>query len=401
MIENLKLILLLVSLTTLLSCDDDKQPEPLGELLISYEEIARVHRDEITANNFGSDSLVNQMAEWSTVYKISYRTESPSGGDIVASGAVVRPDGNKALPLLSYQHDTFILTSWTPSEFSNRNPGNRLWSGIMLASLGYLVSAPDYLGYGATRDLIHPYHHASSLATASYDMILATQELSEIASIPIDQKLFLSGFSEGGYATIALQKYMEETHPEVTITASSAGAGAYYLSDAGNSVLSRDEYPIAGFLGLLFNGYDDVYNLEGDMSRFFQEPYGSLIDGGLFDGNLAGDQAEQLLTTDLNRLLQPKFKSDYLDPSVSLPLRDKLEENDLIYWAPKSRTFLYHGANDAIVDVSSAQTAYENFVNNGSKEVELIVFPNLGHSDAYNPYFQATIQQFEKILSNE
>ena len=43
----------------------------------------------------------------------------------------------------------------------------------IFASSAMIVSMPDYLGYGVSSNLPHPYEHGKSLATASYDMLKA------------------------------------------------------------------------------------------------------------------------------------------------------------------------------------------------------------------------------------
>ena len=92
-------------------------------------------------------------------------------------------------------------------------PNSEIWSAVsLLASTGYVVSAPDYLGYGASKALPHPYEHAASLASASADMLRATREFCQQQAVSVTQKNFLLGYSEGGYATMALHKYLEANY---------------------------------------------------------------------------------------------------------------------------------------------------------------------------------------------
>jgi len=98
-------------------------------------------------------------------YRLTYRTHTPDGQETTASGAVLVPVATTALQVLSYQHGTLLPSSegQAPSYYAQ---GSDVWSVVsVLASTGYVVSAPDYLGYGASKALPHPYEHAASLAS--------------------------------------------------------------------------------------------------------------------------------------------------------------------------------------------------------------------------------------------
>lgn len=154
--------------------------------------------------------LVGALARYPIrAYRLTYRTHAPDGQEITASGAALVPVGAGELPVLSYQHGTIMPASETqaPSYYAT---GSDVWSVVsVLASTGYVVSAPDYIGYGASKALPHPYEHAASLASASADMLRATREFCQQQSVAVNQKNFLLGYSEGGYATMALHKLLE------------------------------------------------------------------------------------------------------------------------------------------------------------------------------------------------
>jgi len=94
-------------------------------------------------------------------YRLTYRTRTPEGAETTASGAVLVPVATGPLPVLSYQHGTLEPSSETqaPSYYA---AGSDVWSVVsVLASTGFVVSAPDYIGYGASKALPHPYEHAA------------------------------------------------------------------------------------------------------------------------------------------------------------------------------------------------------------------------------------------------
>jgi dienelactone hydrolase len=158
------------------------------------------------------------------VYKITYRTVDAAGTEVQASGAAVVPVMNHPAALLSHQHGTITSESGAPSNYGN---SSEVWSaGTVLASSGYVVSAPDYLGYGAAKNISHPYEHRATLASASRDMLRAVRELCVTEKVALNGQLFLTGYSEGGYATMSLHKLLEEEHAdEFTVTASAPAPG--------------------------------------------------------------------------------------------------------------------------------------------------------------------------------
>eukprot|EP00481_Brizalina_sp_1-RS-2013_P002390 TRINITY_DN6265_c0_g1_i1.p1 TRINITY_DN6265_c0_g1~~TRINITY_DN6265_c0_g1_i1.p1 ORF type:complete len:113 (-),score=5.64 TRINITY_DN6265_c0_g1_i1:140-478(-) len=84
---------------------------------------------------------------------------------------------------------------------------------------------PDYLGYGVSSNYPHPFQHRKTLGSTSFDMIMAVKEgLNFADNLIINDKLFITGYSEGGFATLALQKHIEEnSNLEVTMSAPASG----------------------------------------------------------------------------------------------------------------------------------------------------------------------------------
>src|SRR5687768_12869057 len=91
-----------------------------------------------------------------TAYRITYNTTNTDGSPVVASGAVFIPDKKAPLPLLNYDHGTFF-----PSQEKNApsylHSGSELLVGKLFSGAGFLVVLPDYIGYGSTKNIKHPY----------------------------------------------------------------------------------------------------------------------------------------------------------------------------------------------------------------------------------------------------
>ena len=173
-------------------------------------------------------------------YSIVYETIDQFGEVTIASGLISYPnDANAAFPVISFQHGTQIRRGSAPS----MNGFNDLV--LWLTTAGYIFIEPDYLGLGVS-EMLHPYHLKDVTASSVIDMIRATEHFcDQLSDIQYNDQLFLAGYSEGGYATMATVKEIEDNlSDEFDITVSFPMAGAYDLSGTMvDLMLSEEPYP--------------------------------------------------------------------------------------------------------------------------------------------------------------
>ena len=333
--------------------------------------------------------LVGSLARYSVrVYRLTYATRNTDGQAITASGALLVPVAPAAVPVISYQHGTLQPDeeNRAPSYYS---PSSEVWSAVsVLAATGYVVSAPDYIGYGASKNLPHPYEHAASLASASADMLRAAREFCAKEQVSVNQKNFLLGYSEGGYATMALHKLLEEKYAtELPVTASAPGAGAYHKSAFAKYIIGSSQ-PL-NFLSTyvwVLRTYDRVYQLNRPFSFYYQEPYATRLQADPFSA--VPEQATELFA--------PGFRQAVLtgsDASLAATLRD----NDLYDWKPRAPLALFHGTQDDYVPYFNSEDAYNAMRARGAAKVELRPIPGGTHFTAapvYTLQAYAFISQF-------
>ena len=180
-------------------------------------------------------------------------------------------DHTKSFPVASYQHGTTIDDENVPSVtgMSMSNQEVSLISMIMSSS-GYIIMLPDYIGLGSSGGY-HPYIIADTYPPAITNMIRAVKQMSgEIDnenSFMYNNQLYLLGYSEGGYATMAAQRDIEYSMiSEFNLTASFPMAGPYDLSGTMVDLyLSINYYPQPYYVAnVLFNHldyYDSLDNL--------------------------------------------------------------------------------------------------------------------------------------------
>lgn len=311
------------------------------------------------------------------VYRLTYHTHSPDGQEVTASGALLVPTAPTALPVLSYQHGTLVPSqeSTAPSYYA---ASSEVWSAVsVVASAGYVVSAPDYIGYGASKALPHPYEHAASLASASADMLRAAREFCQQQGIQVSQKNYLLGYSEGGYATMALHKYLQEKYAAtLPVAASAPGAGAYHKTAFASYILQSTQ-PLS-FLSTyvwVLRTYDRVYALNRPYSFYYQEPYATQLQADPFAA----------VPTQQSQLFAASFRQAVLNSSDAA-LNNALADNDIYDWKPTAPVALFHGTADDYVPFFNSQDAYDAMQQRGATQVELHPIPGGTHFTSVTAY---------------
>jgi pimeloyl-ACP methyl ester carboxylesterase len=328
-------------------------------------------------------------------YRLAYETIDPLGGRTRASGALLLPVNVGApLPLVSYQHGTIAQTNEAPSSMSILTEAG---VGVAFATSGYAAVVPDYLGLGESPGL-HPYHHARSEASACVDMLRAARVFCQTNGVPLDDRLFLCGYSQGGHATMALLREIETFHQvEFPVTACAAMAGAYDL--AGVTVedfLSSRIQPNPYYFLYLLGAYQSVYHLAPSLADLFAPPYDTKLPP-LLNGATPEDSINAAMPGTPSLVLKPQVLAEFR-ANPGHPLRLALEDNTLIHWRPASPLRLYHCAADDNVAFANSQVALNSFHKQGAAQVQLIdPMPTANHTGCALPALKAAKDWFDTL----
>lgn len=316
--------------------------------------------------------------------KIIYETIDYHGNPTFASGAFLFPnkDTIAGWPLASYQHGTIMKKTNAPSQ---RLGGEKI-IGLYMASDGYAMSLPDYLGLGEGPGF-HPYTHAKSEATATVDMLRAVKNYCAAEGIILNDQLFLVGYSQGGHATMAAVRELETLHQdEFTVTASAPMAGPYDVSGAQAEVITSDStYPTPGYLPFILYSYNMVYEIYDDVREVIKDEWDSIIHP-LMDGYTGIGEMNQLCPSVPNQILEPAVLAEFRS-NPDFFMYDILADNDLYKeWIPNAPMRLFYCEGDDQVTYRNSIIAYDAFVARGATNVELYhTDPNLNHGDCALP----------------
>jgi len=298
------------------------------------------------------------------VYKLVYRTEV-NNREIKASGLVCLPDGEGDYPVLCFQNGTNTENNNAPSEFFI-SPLYQMVEAV--ASTGYIVVIPDYPGFGESADIPHPYLIKEPTVRSIVDMLYALNEIpGEIMDgVSVLNEYSLIGYSQGGWATLALHKALElDYDDDFNLKGSACGAGPYNLSMLFNGMIGNDYYSMPVYLGYIINAYSAYDQFTNNVNEILNQPYAGLL-SSLYTGELSSDEINAELTTSIPELLTSSFIEGFTDSPNYATVREALVRNSITGWKTEVPLYFVHGDSDTQVDPSTTINIYDEMMEAGT-----------------------------------
>lgn len=307
-------------------------------------------------------------------YRVTYETKDLENNSTVVSGLICLPaDLSKRYPVLCYQHGTSGTDAEVPS-----NLGFDAAFPIALCGKGYVTFAPDYLGLGVSQG-IHPYVHAASEAWVAADMLYATYDFAAQKNVAVNDQVFITGYSQGGHAAMALHRMLEQQQPGTfTVTASAPMSGPYSIGEVMRDlILSGNTYSRPGYLintlvsyqhvyGDIFTNIDEAFNpaYQDLVHQFFNEEI-SLSEMDIELSALLLEQEGAIIPV---KVLRPSYVDQIIsDPNHPANLR--MVQNNTYDWAPAAPTRLFYCMADEQVPFENSTLAAAVMQDNGAADV--------------------------------
>lgn len=329
----------------------------------------------LAESRLGPDSTLAPRYDVSN-YRITYTTTDKNGQRVSASGLVSVPvkPASAPSPVLSYQHATTFRNDEAPS--IKVEPGE---PPIVLSSLGYIVVSPDYVGFGSTQGLDHPYLTAEPTAHSVVDLLVAARTWRWEQGVQDNGQLFLAGYSEGGYATMAAHRALQQAGGLLgqQLLASAPGAGPYDVQ------MTLDE-------------------LRSDLPRWLRELFSP--------GNLRN--APESVRNEVRRLLVRQLLPDDADVAYQTLFIDRYLADDReaiardhsvhLGWKPEAPMYLFHGQGDQTVPYAVSISALNALRDAGASEVTLTdcATSDLGHTGCVPEYFNFVVERFGRLAQD-
>ena len=217
------------------------------------------------------------------MYHIEYATVGGADEATTASAALMVPTGTGSSctgerPIVLYAHGTRTDRGFNMAD--TQNPESLLLAAVF-ASQGYIVVAPNYAGYDTSTLPYHPYLIADQQSKDMIDALHAARTALPLASVTLTKdsgKLYLTGYSQGGYVALATQRAMEADG--MPVTAAAPMSGPYAVAAFADAVFYGEVNGGATISStLLLTAYQAAYhNIYNTASEVFEPQYASGID---------------------------------------------------------------------------------------------------------------------------
>lgn len=387
-----RLLIIGVCIAWLTGCgSQDDSSTGIRGTLVSIESIGfypTVLLEQTLANNNTPVPIVPRFNV--IAYRVVYLTPDAEGNLVEASGALFVPVGADNLPMISLQH----FTQTERSAVASVSPVEYGPDALLAASAGYAACAPDYLGFGISQR-IHPYLHADSSANAVIDLVRACRSFCAGDGVALNGQLFLAGYSEGAYATLAAQRAMEADQTgEFSITAVACLSGPYDLESMAAAVLANPHRRNLAYFAYMLVAYDSIYGWN-QLDEMFNQPYAGQV-AALFDGSHSSDDVASAIAGTVEDVISPDFRARYANGTATNVL-EAVRENTLLGWRPIAPIRLYHGTADDLVPYGNAVAAFNSFNSQPGTSVALYPIQGAGHEDAILASLPPAFQWFESL----
>jgi hypothetical protein len=391
------------------------------------------------------------------IYHFKYSTVGAANEATTATGAIMVPTGERAecsgaRPVVLYGHGNTRELAANMADLRVDAPlgGTALMAATLYASQGYVVVAPNYAGFDTSNLGYHPKHIADQQSKDLYDALTAARSALPSLAPAISQngKLFITGFSEGGYAAMATHRAFQAAG--IAVTASSPQAGNYAESVDLEMMLGApgqmDNLAGAGLDEMLryiskFTSWQKAYgNIYSTPSDLYPAAYAtgieSLVPSALGSKALKSKLPTFLLANDMPHYSglsaaqkaffgspeQSLLKTSYLtkiqadiaarpcpvtspgaplDCAPTHPARQAWLRNDLRTWVPASPMLMCGGKGDPVVGVHNTSLTMAYFASHGVNpgivtvlDIESAALPGDPHALA-----KETFSQIRKDLS--
>jgi hypothetical protein len=343
-------------------------------------------------SNFGT--LMISFRNTIDMQKVTYQSTGADGNVHSMTGLLILPKaiigGKPSVPILMYQHGTQVHRPFSPSQYLAHQDRPRDYPEVMvaaaIASTGYAVALVDYEGMGDNTNT-QPHVVGVTLAKQVIDLLRASRDIIGGSNSPCswNNQLFLMGYSEGGYATMAATRELQLNHAaEFTVTASAPLSGPYDLSgEMRGVILSDNTFKSPYFVPMLLTSYNYAY---GGQTTLFNPasamlaPFNSTIPP-LFDGNSQSDtisEAMGMTFSPVNLIVPKSTLTQEFIAQLALdtsPVVAFLKLNDSyrlpgqldFAWVPTVPMRMIHHKGDDLVPYGNSQVAFNAFSSAGAK----------------------------------
>ena len=339
---------------------------PDGTPLIEWEDAESVSERRRTSGVSGAgvvQALLDKINNRSVVELCGiYTSIDKNGNPITLSGKVLLPADGK--------FERYILVSHYTIGSDKEAPSNAFPLEGLLCSMGYAIICPDYIGYGITKDRIHPYLVMDLTAMNVVDMYLAVKNYFDMAGLyPKYDDIYLMGYSQGGATTMAVEYMIEAMYNpyllfdnKIQIRRVFAGGGPYDVKATYDRFVQTDcaDYPVA--VPLVLQGMIDGNNLDLKMSTIMRQFLCDNLDEWVNSKKYTTAQINKMIGTKVTHEMLTEIGMNVQSKEVSELYKAMVQNSIISYaWIPQAPVYILHSMDDETVTYLNATNAKQRW----------------------------------------
>lgn len=248
------------------------------------------------------------------------------------------------------------------------------------AGQGYILIGADYFGMGLS-DTHEGYMVKASHQQAAYDMLVASRVA--LAQMKITApKLFIGGWSQGGFVTMAFLEKLEQVRVPVMATATASAPLDVFAALSGYLDFPRKND--ADWLSSLFIlstfAFENYYGVPGLAQSVLNDAY--------YDVSRRAYEKQPFDVAEIPGDLRKLIRAEYFDPQffAASAYGRLIAQNAQAYrWVIKSRVRNYYGEKDEAITPGLGQMAmtWQRAMGSGNTQVSAISTGDTDHRGTY------------------
>ena len=343
---------------------------------------------QLTRQQFSQESVYKLMYKLYrythkhyVTFPVAYWSQTPQGDSLLVSGRIYLPKHRYLNGIVIANHYTMTADIEVPS--------NMISMESIFAMKGYAVVMPDYVGYGSSRDEVHPYLHWRNAAQTAIDLLNCMPALLDYYGYiyPID--VVVTGYSQGGAVALGVTRMLEEIDSTWIVRKLYAGAGPYDPAGTYLYSIERNHMGIPAAIPLIVMGLDDAYNMNLDLRDFFLEPLLSHYNEWIGSKKHTVDEINSLMGTNIMSELMTEEALDISNQQANM-LYELLCLNSNIGYDLQSPAYFLHSLQDDVVPLLNTLNLEAQMPNDTEKIYDLDYYGS--HMEASVPFMKFVYQ---------
>lgn len=291
-----------------------------------------------------------------------YPSVDQYGQTITLSGMISWPQNKPAKGIILLPHFTIAAQKEAPTVKGTGEEKSFQEDFVLLM--------PDYIGFGASKERIHPYLHGELTAQNTIDMYLHALPVLDSLQLGIAlDSIYIVGFSQGGATAVWTLKRLEEHYADrIHVKKCFAGSGPYDVTATYDEAVRKNRIGMPMTVPMLVQGTSEAYGLNLSLEHFFTPAMQRVYARDIKDMDKT---VAQVFFRTLNHRLSHWMTPEGMnrnDPQTKR-LYEGLRRSSLVTdsicpsWTPRTPMYVFHSTNDDIVTFRCAENLHRCYAD--------------------------------------